>query len=108
MIAPTAAFEVIAESGLLALAESRVGERRTIEYKREFPAGGDEAKRDFLADASSFATAGGGDPGLRNRSSWPELRSIPRAAQGMMRSMSSIVQLRTSGRGPLVLRGFAA
>ena len=61
MIAPTAAFEAIAESGLLALVESRVGERRTIEYKREFPAGGDEAKREFLADASSFANASGGD-----------------------------------------------
>lgn len=61
MIAPTAAFEAIAESDLLALVESGVGERRTIEYKRELPAGGDEAKREFLADASSFANASGGD-----------------------------------------------
>lgn len=62
MIAPTVAFEGIAESNLLALIENGVSEQRTIEYKRELPAGGDEARRDFLGYASSFANAGGGDP----------------------------------------------
>lgn len=61
MIAPDVAFEDIVETHILGLIESGVGERHTIEYKRELPPGGDEAKREFLADASSFANAGGGD-----------------------------------------------
>jgi hypothetical protein len=61
MIAPGVPFEEINQGHLEALIAGGVGERRTIEYKRELPGGGDEAKREFLADVSSFANASGGD-----------------------------------------------
>lgn len=43
------------------LVDNRVSERRTLEYKFSLPASSDDAKREFLADASSFANASGGD-----------------------------------------------
>jgi hypothetical protein len=61
MISPGTSLENLAEADLLHLVEAAVPERRTIEYKRELPSGGDEAKREFLADVSSFANANGGD-----------------------------------------------
>jgi hypothetical protein len=45
---------------LAELVENAVGERKVIDYKAELPGGGDEAKREFLADVSSFANAAGG------------------------------------------------
>lgn len=36
-------------------------EDRRIEYKQQLPGGTDEDKREFLADVSAFANAGGGD-----------------------------------------------
>jgi len=38
-----------------------VAEGRALEYKQQLPGNGDEDKREFLADVSSFANAGGGD-----------------------------------------------
>ena len=61
MIFPAVPFDDLGEQHLRSLIESGIAERRTIEYKRELPGGGDEAKREFLADASSFANASGGD-----------------------------------------------
>jgi hypothetical protein len=42
------------------VAEARA-ERRTLEYKESLPGNGDEDKKEFLADVSSFANASGGD-----------------------------------------------
>ena len=61
MIAPGVATEEIAESHLRSLVENGVAERRTVEYKSELPGGKDEARKEFLADVSSFANAAGGD-----------------------------------------------
>ena len=51
----------IAEEDLLNLITNEVRESRTIEYKRELPGGSDADKKEFLADASSFANTSGGD-----------------------------------------------
>jgi len=42
------------------IADERI-EAKTLEYKEELPKGTDEAKKEFLADVSSFANASGGD-----------------------------------------------
>lgn len=46
---------------LEALIANGVAESRVLEYKQALPAGRDADKREFLADVSSFANAGGGD-----------------------------------------------
>lgn len=51
----------IAEADIEALVEDAVSEGRQIEYKRDLPGGTDDAKREFLADVSSFANGTGGD-----------------------------------------------
>ena len=51
----------VVESDIQELKDSGVAEGKTIEYKREFPGGTDEEKREFLADVSSFANTEGGD-----------------------------------------------
>lgn len=49
------------EPDLLALISNGVAEGRTIDYKRTLPGSSDGDKKEFLADASSFANTGGGD-----------------------------------------------
>ncbi len=51
----------IAEADLTALITNGVTESRTIEYKLALPGNSDADKKEFLADASSFANSGGGD-----------------------------------------------
>lgn len=51
----------ICSADLQALLDNGVPEGKTIEYKRDLPGNSDQDKREFLADASSFANAGGGD-----------------------------------------------
>ncbi len=51
----------IAEADLLALITDGVAEGRTIDYKRLLPGNADMEKKEFLADASSFANTVGGD-----------------------------------------------
>jgi hypothetical protein len=54
-------LEDVSEDDLTALIENQVRESRTIDYKRELPGGSNDAKKDFLADVSSFANTSGGD-----------------------------------------------
>jgi hypothetical protein len=54
-------LDEITETDLQALVTAGVAERKTIEYKRELPPGNDAAKKEFLADVSSFANTVGGD-----------------------------------------------
>lgn len=54
-------FDDIAKPDIEALIQNKVREGRTIEYKQVLPGNSDEEKREFLADISSFANAGGGD-----------------------------------------------
>jgi predicted HTH transcriptional regulator len=51
----------ISDVDLQALIANGVAEGRTIDYKRQMPGNSDGDKREFLADASSFANTGGGD-----------------------------------------------
>jgi hypothetical protein len=55
------AFESITKDDIEALAANGISESRTLEYKAQLPEKNDEAVREFLADASSFANTGGGD-----------------------------------------------
>jgi len=48
------------ESDLRELMERGEPERKTLEYKRDLPGGKDSEKKEFLADACSFANASGG------------------------------------------------
>ena len=61
VIAPGVPLDDLAEAQLRELVESRARERQRVEFKRELPGRSDDAKREFLQDASSFANAGGGD-----------------------------------------------
>ncbi len=53
-------LESINESDLQSLIENGVAESKTIEYKLKLPADSEADKKEFLADASSFANASGG------------------------------------------------
>lgn len=55
------AFEDIGRSDLEALFTNQVAERRTLEFKRELPGNSESARKEFLADVTSFANAQGGD-----------------------------------------------
>jgi len=54
-------FDEIARGDIEALRDNQVPEGRQIDYKESLPGNTDEDKREFLADASSFANAAGGD-----------------------------------------------
>ena len=66
-------IDEITEVDLQALIDNRVIERKTLEYKRQPPSTSDAAKKEFLADVSSFANASGGDIvyGIAERSGLP-------------------------------------
>jgi hypothetical protein len=55
------AIDSITKSDIEALLTSGVPEGRAIDYKLTLPGGGDDDKREFLADVCSFANAAGGD-----------------------------------------------
>ncbi|HET7207231.1 MAG TPA: RNA-binding domain-containing protein [Terriglobales bacterium] len=42
-------------------AQIRTPERQTLDYKVQLPGGGDDDKREFLGDVTSFANMSGGD-----------------------------------------------
>lgn len=54
-------IKLIIEQDLKDLVENAVKEGKDIEYKRELLTVSDDEKKEFLADVSSFANAGGGD-----------------------------------------------
>lgn len=51
----------IAASDIQDLIDNAVCENTTLEFKRDLPGGGDDAKREFLADVSALANTSGGD-----------------------------------------------
>jgi hypothetical protein len=55
------AITAITKPDIDALVQNQVREGRTNEYKLVLPGNSDDEKREFLADISSFANAGGGD-----------------------------------------------
>jgi hypothetical protein len=54
-------LESISEQDLLDLIANQVREDKRIEFKASLPGNSDKAKKEFLADVSSFANASGGD-----------------------------------------------
>lgn len=56
-----ASFDDIALGDIRALVDNRVAERRTLEFKRDLPGGSNDARKEFIADITSFANAQGGD-----------------------------------------------
>ncbi len=54
-------FDSIDKQDIEFLIENKVREGKTIEYKGTLPGNSDKDKREFLADVSAFANAGGGD-----------------------------------------------
>lgn len=54
-------IEEITRDDLQALINNAVLERKTLEYKKLLPGNSDSAKKEFLADVTSFANASGGD-----------------------------------------------
>ena len=54
-------IEEITKADIESLITDKVGESKTIDFKRELPGGKDAEKKEFLADVSSFANAAGGD-----------------------------------------------
>lgn len=54
-------LDEIDEVALQSLIVNAVQETKTLDYKRELPGTNDEARREFLADVSSFANTAGGD-----------------------------------------------
>lgn len=55
------ALDAIVKSDIDGLIQDGVREGRSVEYKELLPGSTDDDKREFLADASSFANASGGD-----------------------------------------------
>jgi hypothetical protein len=53
-------LQSLEEADLQELIANGVAEGRTVEYKQSLPGNGDEDKKEFLADISSFANAAGG------------------------------------------------
>jgi hypothetical protein len=79
-------FERISKTDIEALVLDAISERRNIEYKEQLPGASDEDRREFLADVSSFANAGGGDLiyGVREkRDAKGQPTGIPDAAVGL-------------------------
>jgi hypothetical protein len=79
-------FDTITKEDVEALVTNAVAEGRTIEYKQQLPGNSDEEKREFLADVSSFANAGGGDiiyGVVEKRDSDNKPTGIPEKAEGL-------------------------
>ena len=54
-------ISAITKDDIQQLLVAAVRENRVIEYKRVLPGNSDSDKKEFLADVTSFANAGGGD-----------------------------------------------
>ncbi len=83
-------LEEITETDIDRLVENAVVERKQQEYKRELPATTGDAKKEFLADVSSFANTEGGDLifGVEEKDGTPVAVpgvSVPNEDQEMLR-----------------------
>ncbi len=79
-------FDAITKTDIDALVTNAASEGRSTEYKAMLPEGADEDTREFLADISSFANAGGGDLiyGIREqRDDKGKPSGVPEAAEGL-------------------------
>lgn len=83
-------LDQITQADIDALIANGVTERRTIEYKLTLPGMSDAQKKEFLADVSSLANAGGGDLafGIEEQS------GVPIAALGLAEFDADTIKLR--------------
>ena len=54
-------IEEVTPEHIASMVAEKIAERKTVEYKEMLPEGGNEAKKEFLADVCSFANSSGGD-----------------------------------------------
>lgn len=54
-------IDEITDADIQALVDNEASEGRTLDFKQELPGKSDSDKKEYLADVSSFANAGGGD-----------------------------------------------
>ena len=93
-------FDAITKTDIDSLVNNAVSERRTTEYKQQLPGNGDEDKREFLADVSSFANAAGGDIiyGItEQRDEKGKPTGIPEKAEGLAAINADAEKLRLEG-----------
>lgn len=79
-------FDRVEKADIDSLVANEVRESRTLEYKQTLPANGDEDKKEFLADVSSFANAVGGDilyGVTEKRDAGGKTTGIPETASGL-------------------------
>jgi predicted HTH transcriptional regulator len=74
----TKPFDQINHADIIDLLSNLVQEGRTIEYKEDLNFQDNSEKKEFLADVSSFANAGGGDIvfGVREKEMRQEKRLV--------------------------------
>lgn len=89
-------LESVQESDLQALLDNQVPEGKSLEYKQILPAASDSDRKEFLADASSFANAAGGHLiyGIAESSGVPtELRGLDASdPDAEIRRLESMIQ----------------
>jgi hypothetical protein len=95
-------FDSIDKSRLESLVANEVKESRVLEFKEALPGNGREDRKEFLADVSSFANAGGGDIlfGIRERREGGKTTGVAEAVVGLpglnsdavIRQLESIIQ----------------
>lgn len=79
-------FDNITKDDIDALVADDVREGRTLDYKEKLPGNADKDKKEFLADVSSFANAGGGDMifgVVEKRDLEGKATGLPQAAPGL-------------------------
>jgi len=98
-------IDKITEVDLQSLIANAVSEKKTIEYKQLLQVGPDNEKKEFLADVSSFANAGGGDliVGISEKDGSPvALSGIEIDDEGLLR-LDSIIREGIEPRLPSVI-----
>src|SRR6266581_1300599 len=88
-------LEDIAEADLIALIDAHTPELRTLEYKQCLPGTADDKRKEFLADASSFANCVGGHLiyGIRAEAGVPvELVGIPEDGDASILRLENMIR----------------
>lgn len=99
------ALDQIQEVDLQALLSNQVSEQKTLEYKQSLPGNSDSDRKEFLADASSFANATGGHLiyGMSAKSGLPiDLCGLDTDADAAVSALESSIRLGVDPRIPNV------
>lgn len=88
-------LEEIKENDLKALIETGTPELKTLEYKQALPGGGDDERKEFLADVASFANSSGGHLiyGMRANTGIPvELPGVDGEGDGTILRLENMIR----------------